>query len=102
MDVLERLGVSQQELAELATRHKLVRIEVFGSAARGELRPDSDVDVMITFSPDARPSLYTLVDIKDELSARFGREVDIVEAGSIRNPYRARTIAADLTLVYAA
>ena len=77
-------------------------MEIFGSAARNELGPESDVDVMVTFTPDAHWSLYDLVDMKDELAAVFKREVDIVEAGTVVNPFRARSIQRDLQLVYAA
>ena len=77
-------------------------MEIFGSAARDELRPDSDLDVMLTFAPEARWSLYDFVDMQDELTQIFRRDVDIVESGTVNNPYRARTIARDLQLVYAA
>ncbi len=77
-------------------------MEIFGSAARGELRPESDVDVMLTFEPEAQWSLYDLVDMQDELAGIFRRNVDIVESGSVRNPYRARSIERDLHVVYAA
>ena len=102
MDVLSRLGVDAPVIAEFCARKKIVRMEIFGSAARDQLRPESDVDVMVTFAPDAQWSLYDLVDMQDELAALFGRDVDIVETGSVRNPYRAKSIEHDLQVVYAA
>jgi predicted nucleotidyltransferase len=102
VDVLSQLGVEASVIADFCGRKGILRMEIFGSAARGELRPESDVDVMVTFAPDARWSLYDLVDMQDELAAIFRRDVDIVESGSVRNPYRARSIEHDLQLVYAA
>jgi predicted nucleotidyltransferase len=102
VDLLTRLGVDAATIAAFCARRKIVRMEIFGSAARGQLRPESDVDVMLTFAPEAPWSLYDLVDMQDELAGFFQRDVDIVEAGSVRNPYRARSIEHDLQLVYAA
>ena len=89
-------------IADFCARRQILRMEIFGSAARDELRPDSDVDLMLTFGPDAPWSLYDLVDMQDELAGIFRRDVDIVESGSVRNPYRARSIEHDLQVVYAA
>ena len=66
------------------------------------MRPDSDIDVMVTFASDARISLYDLVDVHDELAAIFGRDVDVVEKAAVVNPYRRRSIERDLTVLYAA
>ncbi len=102
MSLLSTLHVEDAVIADFCRRWKIVRMEIFGSAARGELRPDSDVDVMVTFEPHPGWSLYHLVQMQDELAALFKRDVDIVESGSVRNPFRARTIERDLQVVYAA
>jgi predicted nucleotidyltransferase len=96
------LSVSRETIAAFCEKWQIVEFALFGSAARGELRPDSDIDVMLQFAPEAHRSLYDLVDIKDELSGMFGRDVDILEKGFIKNPYRRRSIARDLTVLYAA
>lgn len=102
MEILERLGVEHAALAAICARHAILRLEIFGSAARDDARPDSDVDVIVSFAPEARPSLYDFVDIQDELAGLFHKPVDVVEEGSVRNPYRARTIERDRQVVYAA
>lgn len=102
IDLLSGLGVDQRALAEFCERHQIVRLAVFGSAARGELRPDSDVDLMAEWAPDARFGLYDLVHMQDELRELFGRDVDLVERAAIKNPFRQRSIARDLQVVYAA
>ncbi len=96
------LPVPMKEIAAFCKRHDIVELALFGSAARGELVPDSDVDVMATFSPDARWDLYDYVQMQDELEQIFHRPVDLVEKGTVANPFRYRTIMRDLTVVYAA
>lgn len=71
-DVPGRLRVMEAPLRErgIASRR------VFGSVARGDAGPDSDVDLAIAFVPDAKPSAFDLVHIKDDLEAALGRTVD--------------------------
>ncbi len=102
MKSLESLGVRADALGAFCRSHGIVELAVFGSGARGELRPDSDIDVMARFLPSAHWDLYDFVAMRDELAAIFGRDVDLVEAGTIQNPYRRRNIERDLTVVYAA
>jgi predicted nucleotidyltransferase len=77
-------------------------LSVFGSALRTDFGPASDVDVLVVFDAAATPSLFDLVDMRDELAQRFGREVDLVEAAALSNPFRRRTILADREVLYAA
>ena len=102
MGVYPGLDVPREVIARFCEKWRIAEFALFGSAARGELRPDSDIDVMVTFAPDAHWSLYDFVDMHDELRDIFHRDVDIVERGSIRNPFRRRSIMRDLTVVYAA
>ena len=102
MSILASLDIPQEAIADFCKRHSVTEFAIFGSAARGELRPESDIDIMLTFTPGARWDLYDLVGMQDELKAIFGRDVDIVERGTIRNPFRQETIMRDLSVVYAA
>lgn len=96
------LTISREELAAFCQRWGIKELSLFGSAARGELRPDSDVDFMIDFDGTVRIGLYELVDIHDELAELLGREVDVIEKGTITNPFRKASIDRDLTVLYAA
>ena len=78
---------------------------VFGSASRGELRENSDLDVAVGFRSDVRYSLFDLVDMKDELSALAGRPVDLFTLRGIEhmaNSARRDSILGSLELVHAA
>ncbi len=63
--------------ADFCKRWQVSEFYVFGSASRGELRDDSDLDVAVRFQRDARYSLFDLVDMTDELSALAARPVDL-------------------------
>lgn len=75
---------------------------LFGSVLRPDFRPDSDIDVLITFEPDVPWSLYDWVDMIEELEAMFGRGVDLVESSGLRNPFRRKEILATQQVIYAA
>ena len=96
------LSVSREAVAAFCRRWKIAELGLFGSAARGEMRPDSDVDVMVTFARDAEWSLWDFAEMQEQLRMLLGREVDVVERGTIRNPFRRHSIMRDLTVVYAA
>lgn len=95
------LAIPERELAAICRRYKVKKMALFGSAARGELRPESDVDLLVEFKPEQGPSLWGIVDMQEELSALFGgREVHIASPGVLRNPHRRRTIERDLRVLY--
>lgn len=94
----------RKEISEVCRRHGIRRLEVFGSAARGDdFDPlSSDVDFLIQFDPHAQIGLDGYFAAKDELERILRREVDLVEASAIRNPYLRAEIDRLRELVYAA
>jgi uncharacterized protein len=64
-------------LSELCRRHGVRRLAVFGSVARGDDRPDSDLDILVEFLPEVRYSLFDLGGLWVELCELFGRRVDL-------------------------
>lgn len=74
----QNLFPDQATLADLCHRHHIRRLSLFGSTLKGTARPDSDVDLLVEFEPEARPSLLTMAQIEIELSALLdGRRVDL-------------------------
>ena len=80
---------------------RVKELSVFGSALRDDFRPDSDVDVLVELEPDHGLCLYDWVDMIDELKEIFGRDVDLVAKGGLRNPFRRREILATAEVIYA-
>lgn len=96
-------AVSRRRLAQTCRRFGVKRLSVFGSAARGELRADSDVDLLVEFKAASRTSLFDLARLQEALSPLFGgRKVHIASPAILENPYRRRTILPDLRRLYEA
>ena len=70
------VDVPDSTIVELCERRHIRRMAIFGSALRGELRADSDLDVLVEFEPGHTPGLV-FFEIEAELSALFGRKVDL-------------------------
>lgn len=92
-----------ESLKQLAHRSHIRRLSLFGSAARGELTPDSDIDLLVEFEPNQTISLGDMAILAEQFSSLFGgRKVDLATKSILKNPYRRRTIERDLRLLYAA
>jgi predicted nucleotidyltransferase/DNA-binding transcriptional ArsR family regulator len=101
--VLQKLRVSQVKLEALCRKYGIAKLSLFGSASRGELTPESDVDLMVEFLPDSRASLFDITAMQDEFSAALGgRKADIATPEILRNPFRRDAIVPDLKLIYEA
>ena len=93
---------SQEALTALCRRWRIQELSVFGSVARGSSQIDGDVDLLVTFEPDAPWNTLDLVDLRQELASLFGRNVDLVEEKAIRNPCRKASILRDKSVLHAA
>jgi len=93
--------VQKEWIAAFCRRWQIVEFSLFGSALREDFGPDSDVGVLADFAPEAPWTLFEWVDMRDELETIFGRRVDLVEKGAVRNPFRRHEIEATREIVYA-
>jgi len=94
-------AVDRTKLQELCARYQVRELLLFGSAARGTLRPDSDVDLLVSFEEQAQVSLFTLFDLQAELAALFGRPVDLVPKDGLKAALRP-TVLSEARVLYAA
>ena len=78
-----RIPISHEQLSEFCRRWKVAELALFGSALRSDFTPASDVDLLVTFEPEADWSLLDHVAMEDELSAICGRKVDLVSRRAI-------------------
>jgi predicted nucleotidyltransferase len=97
--VLEDLD--RDRLAELCRRHDIARLALFGSAARGQLGPESDIDLLVEFVPGRRVGLR-FITVQEELEALLGRKVDLNTRAFLSPYFRDRVEAEALPLYEAA
>jgi uncharacterized protein len=88
-------------LTDICRRYGIKELLLFGSAARGEMRPDSDIDLLVEFEADANIGLFEHFDAASELSQLIGRKVDLVSKGGLRKRLQGE-ILAEARSIYAA
>ncbi len=99
------LEISRDKIAEFCRRWKITELALFGSVLRDDFRPDSDIDVLVTFAPDSTRRFYDLIDMKEELESMLGRKVDLVEKRLVENSenyIRRRHILSHAETIYVA
>jgi predicted nucleotidyltransferase len=85
----------QDALASICRRYHIGRLSLFGSTLKGSNRPGSDVDLLVEFQPDAKPSLLTMARIEIELSSLLGgRKVDLRTAQDLSRYFREEVVRA--------
>jgi predicted nucleotidyltransferase len=89
-------------IGDLCRRWRVVELSLFGSVLRDDFRPDSDIDVLVTFAADAPWSLLDLVTMREHLQQILGREVHLVEQDGLRNPFRRQAILSHREVIFAA
>jgi predicted nucleotidyltransferase len=92
------------EVSALCRRYGVRKLELFGSASAGAFDPQtSDLDFLIEFDPAGAESLFhRYFGLNDELEALFGRKVDLVMVGTLKNPYFIDSVNKTRQTVYAA
>ncbi len=95
---------NREKIAELCRTHHVRRLSVFGSAVRDDFNPEcSDVDLLVEFALDDHlryaPNFFSL---QRSLTTLFGREVDLIVEGAVRNPFILHNVEAQKELLYAA
>jgi len=96
-----QIEIPRERVEEFCRKWKITEFALFGSVLTDEFRPDSDVDVLVTFAPDARRSLRNRLDMIEELEEWFGRRVDFVEKRAIENPFVRKHVLAHHRVIYA-
>lgn len=103
--MIARIAIPSDGIAAFCERWQVAELALFGSAVREDFGPESDVDVLISFDPRARRTLFDIVRMQDELSRMFDRRVDLVTRAAVegsRNYIRRKAILESAQVVYAA
>jgi hypothetical protein len=99
MTVTPRIEILEEKIADFCRRHHIVSLALFGSVLRDDFGPNSDVDVLVEFEPDHIPG-WAFFDMQDELESLFGRKIDLVTKGALRNPFRRHEILRTQQVIY--
>lgn len=100
-----RIDLPLQQLAAFCKKWKIVELSVFGSVLRDDFGPESDIDFLAMFDPEADWSLLDHAQMEIELIDLLGREVDLLTRRAVEqscNPIRRREILESARIVYAA
>ncbi len=95
--------IAEEQLDQFCRRWAIAELSLFGSALREDFGPESDLDILVTFLPEARWSLLDHVQMEIELAELLGREVDLITRRAVErsgNPLRRREILETAQVVY--
>lgn len=105
MTTSARIELPMEAIAGFCRRWKITELALFGSVLRDDFRPDSDVDVLVTFAPDAPWTLLDHVEMERELAEIVGRRADLVSRSAVersKNWIRRREILSSAQILYVA
>ena len=100
-----QIDVPREQIAAFCRKWKIAELALFGSVLREDFRPESDVDVLVTFAQDAQWGFDQLLEMKGKLEVLFGRPVDMVERRLVDespNYIRRRHILTHMEPIYVA
>ena len=97
-----KIDIPKEKIEDFCRRWKIKEMAIFGSALREDFGPESDLDLLVTFSEEARWTLFDWAEMIEELKKITGRDIDLVDRESIRNPFRRRSILARIEAIYGA
>jgi predicted nucleotidyltransferase len=99
--VAQKIDFPMEEITALCSRNKVRELALFGSVLRSDFRPDSDIDILVEFDPDAEVGFMTLARLARELSALLHHKVDLVPKTGLKSKIRGEVLAGSKVL-YAA
>ena len=88
-----RIQIDRERVADFCRRHRVCRLALFGSVLRDDFRPDSDVDVLVDFAPEARAGLFEMARMEAELEELIGRKVDLRTPAELSRYFRDEVVA---------
>jgi hypothetical protein len=100
-----RFIIPHKKIADFCKRWNVSELAIFGSTLRADFRPDSDVDVLVSFAPGSNVSLFEMVHMQDELKQIFKRDVDLISKRGVetsRNYLRRKAILESARVIHVA
>lgn len=100
-----QIAIDREKIEAFCRQHHIRSLALFGSVLRPDFRPDSDVDVLVEFEPEAQHTLFDLVRMQEELTRIIGHDVDLVSRRGLeasRNYLRKQAILNSAEVIYGA
>jgi uncharacterized protein len=104
IDIPAKLHIPLARIAAFCRKWGISELALFGSVLRDDFGPDSDVDVLVRYKPETRPSLLDHIEKEEELAEILGRPVDLLSRKAIErseNPFRKSAILGSARVIYA-
>jgi uncharacterized protein len=101
MTLISGISVPVERIAEICRRYQVRELSLFGSSIRGDMRPESDIDILVEFDPDATVGILKFAALSQDLEALFGRRIDLVTKLGLK-PWVRPHVLSEAKLVYAA
>lgn len=101
MAPLEELRHELPSIGRICARHHVAELSVFGSMARGDAKPESDLDLLVAFQPGSVVGLFAFSRLRRELEDALGRKVDLVPKDGLK-PLIRDAVLAEAQVLYAA
>ena len=92
MEYVERVHISRDALDRFCQRYQIRKLSLFGSVLRDDFQPDSDIDVLVEYEPNAQTTLLDMAAQEIELGQILGRKVDLRTAQDLSRYFRERVI----------
>ncbi|NLF30477.1 MAG: nucleotidyltransferase family protein [Planctomycetes bacterium] len=86
------VAVDRRRIGELCRRHHVERLALFGSVLRDDFGPDSDIDVLVEFEPDATVGFLDMAELEQALAEMWGRPVDLRTPAELSPYFRQRVL----------
>jgi predicted nucleotidyltransferase len=94
---MQKYAFDAEKLVDVCRRHAITSVGMFGSMARGEAAPESDIDLLVEFGKPI--GLWDVIGIKQELASALGRKIDLLTRNAI-SPYLRDRILGEVQMIY--
>lgn len=98
--VKERLKASPSQIADFCQRWNIIELALFGSILRSDFRPDSDIDILVSFAPNSCWNIFDFLQMQEQLENMLGRPIDLTQKYQINNPFSRAEILGDDRVIY--
>ncbi|MDJ0903838.1 MAG: nucleotidyltransferase family protein [Xenococcus sp. MO_188.B8] len=102
---LQNIDLQIDDIRQFCLKWQIIEFALFGSVLRDDFKPDSDIDILVSFAPNAKRGLSEMLQMQDELQVIFKRKVDLIVKAAIKrseNWLRRKNILESAKIIYAA